>query len=309
MNNRLDSISLFSGWGGGDAGFHRAGFNTRLAVDFNRHARECLKLQFPGVDVQGWDLIKVKAAFILQHLGVLPLQLPFMLMSPSCQGISISGKFDPYDSRNLLLLRCLSHYVPRILPRCWLLENVSSIDKGRMLIFYDMVREQLSKLNEEYHIEVATLNALHYGTPQCRERFFIMGTHKSLNVKPSFPEPDLAGAKNLTIHNTLPDVDGVMTGYGFTKFKHHSEYFPTMTSTVNFQLRRNGRNEALTCDEILKVCGYPEDWAYTGGVNLVWARAGNSIMPRMAHAIACHIRDNILCPDLVQQQIPVSNGN
>jgi site-specific DNA-cytosine methylase len=296
MSNQLLQyliVSLFSGWGGGDSGFHKAFFKTLLAVDNNRNSRENFKLNFPGVDVQDWDLMTVKAAFILNYLGLKQLAIDVLLMSPPCTGVSKAGKCDPYHPLNRLYLRSIKSIIPGLLPRVFLIENVPM--EGDMLVLYNLIQNELEKLKGEYHIEEGILNSIDFGSPQSRKRFFILGVHKSLGVMPSFPEPTTPLlSQQKRIMDVLPTVDGIAYGYGWAKFKHKSEQLNTMTKTPNFVPVYNGVNGEFTKREVLDMCGYDTDWKTTGSFIQVWNRAGNSIMPHVSIAWAEHIRDNIL---------------
>ena len=295
MNNLLQYliVSLFSGWGGGDSGFHKAFFKTLLAVDNNLNSRQNFMLNYPGVDVQGWDLMTVKAAFILNYLGLTQLAIDCLLMSPPCSGISKAGKCDPYHPLNLLFLRSIRHMVPGLMARVFLIENVPM--EGGMLVFYNLVQDELSKLKGEYHIKEGVLNSIEFGSPQNRSRFFILGIHKSLGVLPSFPEPTTPLlSQQKRIMDVLPTVDGIAYGYGWKKFKHKTEQLNTMTKTPNFVPVYNGVNGEFTKREVLDMCGYDAGWKTTGSFLSVWNRAGNSIMPDVSIAWATHIRDNIL---------------
>ena len=42
-------ISTFAGVGGSSLGYRWAGYRELLAVDFDAHAAECFRLNFPGV--------------------------------------------------------------------------------------------------------------------------------------------------------------------------------------------------------------------------------------------------------------------
>jgi site-specific DNA-cytosine methylase len=41
-------------------------------------------------------------------------------------------------------------------------------------------------------------------------------------------------------------------------------------------------------------CSYPENWKYVGSYSAIWARAGNSVMPLFAKALAETIKSQIL---------------
>jgi Site-specific DNA methylase len=51
INGRPTVISTFCGTGGSSLGYKWAGFHELLAVDFDAHAVECFKANFPDIPV------------------------------------------------------------------------------------------------------------------------------------------------------------------------------------------------------------------------------------------------------------------
>lgn len=290
-------ISLFSGWGGGDYGFHKAGIPTRLAVDFDEHARSCFALNFPDTQIHGWDMNKVNGNMILKYLEIEKLVTDVLLMSPPCQGISLAGKCDPFDERNLLMLRSIKWVIPQVMPKVFIIENVDNLVHGDMRFLYDMILEELYILekNYGYKFDAKILNSLHYNTPSSRKRLIIMGVHESVGKEPSYPTAASSGFEALTIESVLPEIDALLYGYGFDKLKPNNEFANTITKTPNLKALVNGEKTDLTISQLLKIAGYPKGWQYVGKYKEIWNRIGNSIMPELAYALAMHIRENILC--------------
>lgn len=282
---RPNVVSLYSGWGGGDLGFHKAGFKTLLAVDFDKHARDCFKLNFPKVDVRGWNISVLTGSLLLEYLKMAALAIDVLLMSPSCQGISIAGKEDPFDERNLLFLKSIKNIIPLAQPKTFVIENVDNLLYGDMRVFYQLVLEELNMLSD-YVYDVRVMNSLHYGTPQSRDRVIIQGVHKSLGKEPVFPDAATANLDSLRLQNVLPEIDGLLYGYGFDKLKGRDEFANTITKTVNLRAKIGEEIKKLTLEQILTLSGYPKGWKYTGSYDQVWARVGNSIMPPLMQAIA-----------------------
>lgn len=286
-------LSLFCGWGGGDRGLHEAGFFTPWAVDFDKHARDCFKLNFPNTRIEGWDLFKTRIEYIMQQFGIIKGQLDTGLFACPCQGISSAGVCNPYHPLNVLFLRTLRFFIPALQPKTWIIENVSGLLEEPMAPFYNLIQEELDVLRKDYDIIVTQMNSLGYGVPQDRVRVIIFGVHRSLGVPASLPEP-FTTSIGLTIADTLPYLDGIHYGYGGKHFKHKSGVCNTITKTPNIWARENGQMRDFRIDELLKLSGYPQDWKVTGSDNQVWNRIGNSIMPPFMQAIGQHIRVNIL---------------
>lgn len=283
-------LSLFCGWGGGDKGLHDAGFFTPWAVDNNEHACKSFRLNFPETRVEQWDLSKTRVEFIMEQFGIVKGIVDTVLMACPCQGISSAGKGNPYDKLNVLFLRMLRDYIPQLQSRTWIIENVSGLLQAPMIPFFNLVQKELSVLSKDYDIMIALLNSAGFGVPQGRERVIILGVHHSLGVKVSLPEPFNLSYEGLRICDVLPYLDGIHYGYGGKKFKHKSEICNTITRTPNIWARENGKKRDFKTDEILRLCGYPEDWKTMGTDNQIWSRCGNSIMPPFMQAIGEHIR-------------------
>lgn len=287
-------ISVYSGWGGGDWGFHKAGFQTLLAVDNDKHARRCFRLNFPGANMQAWDMSKVNGKLILDYLGIKQLDTDVLLMSPPCTEASAAGKCDPFGELNILMIRCFSWLVKQVKPKTFVFENVDNLPRGRMNILYQMLCDVIKTL-DDYDTDRMILNSLHHNTPSDRERLIIIGVHKSVGKKASFPDVTTVDYEPLTIGGALPEVQGIYYGYDFDKFKPSNEFANTITKTPNIKVMINGEKRYPNSSELLKITGYPPDWKYEGSENQLWARIGNSFMPQLAYAIARHIKENILC--------------
>ena len=286
-------ITGFSGWGGLSQGF-KLGYKELLAIDTDSHSRKNFKLNHPDVPIVGWDMTKLDGQQILDFVEKQPGEIDVVAMTPPCQGISSAGFFDPADIRNKLSLKAID-LINTIQPKVFVFENVSGIEKGRMFAFLMILLNKLDTIN--YNYEYRILNTLHYGVPQSRLRFIIIGVRKDLGIAPVFPVPDIIGAENLRVSNVIPEIKFFTQGYlNNYKVKSGAENFMgTITKTRNvWTFTEDGKIREITTSELLKLCSYPDDWKYTGSKHQVWARAGNSVMPLFAKAIADTIKTEIL---------------
>ncbi len=105
-----------------------------------------------------------------------------------CQPFSIAGKREGMkDPRGTVIYSCVD-YIARQTPKYFILENVKGLlthgDTWRV------IQELLSTLSPKYSIHHQILNTKDYGIPQNRERLFIVGIRKDIQVKEFiFPEP------------------------------------------------------------------------------------------------------------------------
>lgn len=278
-------VSRYSGWGGGDEGAHQSGFFTMFATDLDKHAVESFRMNHLTTPIYKADATKMTAEETLQ-LARIPESKAFgYLGSASCKGVSIAGSFDPFNIQNLMLLN-EPFFISQLRPTFFVIENVSSIGKGRMKVLKFMFARQVENWLGDYEIREIVMDSADFSVPQHRHRYLLVGFLKSTGIVPQFPE---SVGKVLTIEDVLPGVDGIRSGYNAKNFRPKSRPCPTLTATENLWKQVGGVISRLEVDEILKLCGYPEKWRTTGTRRKVYERAGNSIMPPFAKAIFAQI--------------------
>ena len=174
-------ISLFSGCGGLDLGFEKAGFEKVWANDFDADAQAVYSLNLGDID--GRDIRTVGEKEIPQG-DILTAGFP-------CQPFSSAGsRKGVYDSRGMLYKECL-RIIQDKMPKVIVFENVRGLLStkyidGRNLA--DVIVEDLSAMNEVgYNVVHKLLNASDYGVPQNRQRVFFVGVRKDLGVNFIFP--------------------------------------------------------------------------------------------------------------------------
>jgi site-specific DNA-cytosine methylase len=105
-----------------------AGFRELLAVEWDKHAVETFRLNFPGVPVWQGDIADLSVEECLRIAGIEPGQLDVFDGSPPCQGFSTAGRRRMEDGRNQLFreyVRLLRGLRPKVL----VMENVSGMVK------------------------------------------------------------------------------------------------------------------------------------------------------------------------------------
>lgn len=178
-HSQTSLISLFAGAGGLDIGFHQAGFHTTWANEYDKTIAPSYQNHFPSVTFNPLSISNVPSDEIPHATGIIG--------GPPCQSWSEAGaKRGVNDPRGKLFfeyIRVLEH----VQPKFFVAENVSGI---------------LHKRNEEaflyiinlfeiagYDVSWAKLTASDYEVPQDRERVFVVGFRKDLNIKFKFPKP------------------------------------------------------------------------------------------------------------------------
>lgn len=178
--NMFTCIDLFSGAGGINIGFEKAGFKTVFCADFDNDVAKTHLHNWPDIPFIHGDLSdpkifnEVKARFGKEKIDVI-------FGGPPCQGFSIYGKrrfvnsknYDPHvDSRNKLIFTYLK-YVELFKPSWFLMENVPglvNLDDGWFIKELIKDIKKLGYKNYDYKI----INTADYGVPQKRKRFILI---------------------------------------------------------------------------------------------------------------------------------------
>lgn len=281
-------ISIFCGTGGSSLGYKWAGYKELLAVDFESHAVECFKLNFPKVPCWQKSVTDITGQEILDFCKIKKGELDVLDGSPPCQGFSIAGKRKVNDSRNDLF----KHYVRLIndiQPKVFVMENVSGMAKGKMKGKFIEIMKTLKALN--YQVKCKKMNAMYYGVPQSRERLIFIGVRKDLKLNPSYPNPN---KKVITVR----DVDQ----HDYMSAKYHPKRYGDVILKKNKPCQTIVKQSVYFVDKRLKYgiqslkafCGFPLDWILPGTFGQKQDRLGNAVMPKFMQAIAETIKKEML---------------
>ena len=181
--HELRSLSIFSGGGGLDLGFDRAGFVHVASYDIMPVCGETLQLNRPEWKIySGPDEGNVKYVDWSQYSGLVDV----IHGGPPCQPFSIAGQQKGKDDdRNMWgeFVRAIHE----IKPKCFVAENVTGLLDPKFSSF--VKHEILDPLND-YHIHSFELIAANFGVPQSRKRIFFIGfkSRKDFNTfkKPQY---------------------------------------------------------------------------------------------------------------------------
>jgi DNA (cytosine-5)-methyltransferase 1 len=177
-------ISLFSGAMGLDLGLIDAGLYVAVSQDFEKWCVETIRAN-GHVAVEGdiRALIEAdpKCNFLLKPAKLKKEAVFAVVGGPPCQSFSTAGKRKGVEDERGMLYNQFIHVVETIRPRFFVMENV----KGLASMPSDPTDKQspplinhiLLKFKElGYHTVHGVLDAVHYGTPQFRERLVIIGS-------------------------------------------------------------------------------------------------------------------------------------
>lgn len=172
-------ISLFSGAGGLDRGFEKAGFDTIWANEYDKDIWETFEKNFPRTTLDRRSIRDVPSSDIPECDGIIG--------GPPCQSWSEAGSLRGIeDQRGQLFFEYI-----RVLrdkkPKFFLAENVSGMLASRHKDALDNIKNLL--VESGYSLSFGLLNAVDYGVPQDRKRVFFIGIRDDLNHAFEFPEP------------------------------------------------------------------------------------------------------------------------
>jgi DNA (cytosine-5)-methyltransferase 1 len=180
-NPKFTFIDLFAGIGGFRIAMQQLGGKCVFSSEIDKYAKLTYELNFG--EVPFGDITKINENDIPEH-DVLCAGFP-------CQAFSIAGKRKGFkDETRGTLFFDIARIIEAKRPKAFFLENVKGLtnhDKGRTLkTILKVLREDLN-----YYVpEPKIMNAKDFGVPQNRERIFIIGFRKDLEINDfQYPNP------------------------------------------------------------------------------------------------------------------------
>ena len=171
-------ISLFSGAGGLDLGFHQAGFNTIWANEYDKEIWETFETNFSDTKLDRRSIVNIPSSEIPDAIG--------LIGGPPCQSWSEAGSLRGINDKRGQLFFEFIRVLRDKKPLFFLAENVSGMLAGR----HDGALENIKNhfIESGYDLSFKLLNAHDYNVPQDRKRVFFIGFRKDLNVTFEFPQ-------------------------------------------------------------------------------------------------------------------------
>ena len=198
----MNVISLFSGCGGLDLGFEKAGFHVPVANEFDSTIFETFKTNHPNTHLIEGDVRQVTREDIAPYLSG---EVDGIIGGPPCQSWSEAGSLRGIeDARGQLFfdyIRILKEFKPKF----FLAENVSGMLANR----HSEAVQNIIRLFEEagYDISLTMVNAKDYGVAEERKRVFYIGFRKDLNIHFVFPKGSTTeNEKKITLRDIIWDL-------------------------------------------------------------------------------------------------------
>ena len=230
----MNVISLFSGCGGLDLGFERAGFSIPVANEFDKGIWETFKINHPNTKLLEGDIRQITKADIKPLLN--GEEVDGIIGGPPCQSWSEAGALRGIeDDRGQLFfdyIRILKDFKPKF----FLAENVSGMLADR----HSNAVQNILKLFDAagYDVSLTLVNAKDYGVAQERKRVFYIGFRKDLGISFEFPKGSTEDdEKKITLRDIIWDLQFTAVPAG--PKNHHNlnainnnEYFTGAIATI-----------------------------------------------------------------------------
>ena len=316
--SEMTFVDLFCGAGGLSKGLEMSGLEGICGLDWFNEAcmtyNRNFKHPFINGDIKDPENKKkfyetVRKQLNGRHLNIVAGGFP-------CQGFSMAGNRIVDDPRNSLYKE-LIEIVQELQPDFVICENV----KGLRTMLYGLVEKKIISDFAEigYDMNVTTLCAADYYTPQKRERVIFIGNRKGL--KNYHPKPILSPSEYITTgqaigdlidHPSDPAFNHVPTVHradmakrimetpeGKSLYKGYSDAWkkcPWDEPSCTIKENHGGVNlhpklpRVLTAREMARLQSFPDDFIFEGKKNKQLVQIGNAVPPLLGKAIGLAVR-------------------
>lgn len=325
----MNVISLFSGCGGLDLGFEKAGFDISVANEFDKNIWETFKVNHPKTKLIEGDIRNIKE-------DDFPAEVDGIIGGPPCQSWSEAGSLKGIEDDRGKLFYEYIRILKNKQPKFFLAENVSGMLADR---HSEAVKNILEMFKEcGYDVSLTLVNAKDYGVAQERKRVFYIGFRKDLNIKFDFPKGSTEDDnKKITLKDIIWDLQDTAVPAG-NKNQHNpeainnNEYFTGSYSPIfmsrnrvkswdeqAFTVQASGRQcqlhpqapkmvkvdkndcrfvegkenlyRRMTIREIARIQGFPDSFKFIyKNTNDAYKMIGNAVPVNLAYEVASAIK-------------------
>ena len=323
-------ISLFSGCGGLDLGFEKAGFDIPIANEYDKTIWETFKVNHPKTHLIEGDIRKVDE-------NEFPEDIDGIIGGPPCQSWSEAGALRGIDDARGQLFFDYIRILRSVKPKFFLAENVSGMLANR---HSEAVKNIINLFEESgYDVTLNLVNAKDYGVAQERKRVFYIGFRKDLKVDFKFPEGSTKDdEKKITLRDIIWDLQYTAIPAN-DKNRHNpaainnNEYFTGAYSPIfmsrnrvkawdeqAFTVQASGRQcqlhpqapkmikhdkndcrfvpgkenlyRRMTIREVARVQGFPDSFKFIyNSTNDAYKMIGNAVPVNLAYEVATAIKE------------------
>jgi len=282
----VKAISLFSGAGGFEQGFDRAGIETQLMVEIDEKAQAVLRRHYPETeliaDVRDVQQDSSSAQGDRRHLegtnnstdlerirsGVASegSDIDLVYGGFPCQDVSVAGHRKGLAGERSGLWFEFHRIVSQLQPRWVVIENVRGLlssNKGRD---FEVILEGLDELG--YGVSWAVLDAQHVGVPQRRAKVFIVASLGNESSREVLALCESCGGHFEAVETPQQEVAGTLGGRtkgagGFRQdLDNNGAYIPVVIQdTVHMTKDQNGVG-AMEADTMYTLDGQSRPGVY-----------------------------------------------
>lgn len=318
VRSNLTFVDLFCGAGGLSKGFEMAGLHGICGLDWFDEAGMTYRRNFDHPFVNGdiKSAEKKKEFYETVRKQLKGRQLDIVAGGFPCQGFSMAGNRIVDDPRNSLYLE-LVEIVRTLQPNYVVCENVKGL---RSMLNGKVEQKILDDFRAiGYEMNVATLCAADYTTPQKRERVIFIGNRLGLqNLHPKAildPEHYVTTGQaiaDLMNHPEDPAFNHVPTKHrpdmaqrmqdlaeGESLYAGYSDAWkkcPWNEASCTIKENHGGVNihprlpRVLTAREMARLQSFPDDFIFEGPKNKQLVQIGNAVPPYLGKAIGLAIK-------------------
>lgn len=321
---RFPILSLFSGAGGLDLGFARAGFEIRLAIDISDAAVKTYRRNHPDTRVEQLDLLEVTPEELLALWDECASEAPLGIVGgPPCQAFSVSNVHQREDDPRRLLVDRYAEIIATFAREkgiaFFVFENVPGLLTGRHKARFEAFRHACEKAG--FRIYAKVVDAANFGLAQYRRRIIVVGIHERVGGDGfDIPEGD---RKPLTVRDVighLPEPWYYRPGLDPSKNPVHPNHWTQQPKSPKFTTKgalvpgtRLGRSfrvlqwdapswtvayghrevhvhpnchRRLSVYEAMLLQGFPPDYVLEGTLSQQITLVSDAVPPPMGEAIA-----------------------
>ena len=328
----MNKISLFSGCGGLDLGFEKAGYDIPIANEFDKNIWKTFEINHPNTKLLKEDIRKLDSS-------IFPKDIDGIIGGPPCQSWSEAGSLKGIEDDRGKLFYDYIRILKSTQPKFFLAENVSGMLADR----HSTAVKNILKMFEEcgYNVTLTLVNAKDYGVAQERKRVFYIGFRKDLNIKFDFPKGSTVDdSKKITLKDVIWDLKDTAIpaedkNQHNPKAINNNEYYTGSYSPIfmsrnrvkswneqAFTVQASGRQcqlhpqapkmikvgknackfvdgkenlyRRMTIREIARIQGFPDTFKFEyKNTNDAYKMIGNAVPVNLAYEIACAIKNTL----------------
>lgn len=177
MNQGDTIVSLFSGCGGLDLGFEKAGYEVVFANDYADYVKETYDANH-NTELLIEDIRKLDYDAIPDCDGIIG--------GPPCQAWSLAGALRGSEDERGSVFYDYIDIIENKQPKFFVTENVPGIISKRNIDEFQNIIARFKEIG--YDVTYKKLNAAHFGVPQARKRVIIVGIRDDLGYEYEFPQ-------------------------------------------------------------------------------------------------------------------------